>query len=97
MGYAFFTDLPASTKLPADLVGGGKAAAAIVARGRLIGSPVSARQLPMAASFFAAIVHCGLILLCAAPAKHLISEGVVAMPIDATRSAASSANRPSHQ
>src|SRR5262249_22689873 len=97
MGCAFFTDLPTSTKVPADLVGGGMAAAAIVARGRLVGASVTARQLPIAASFLAAIVPCGLILLCsAAPAKHLIPERVVAMPIDANPSAASRVKRPSH-
>jgi hypothetical protein len=59
MGYAFFTNLPASTQFPAHSVDGGRAVSASVGMGRLIALLVMAATEFVAiavSAYFAAVV-----------------------------------------
>jgi hypothetical protein len=74
MNYASFTDLPASTKFPEDLVDGGRAPPASVGSGRLVALLVLAASV---SAYFAAVVNRGVILLYSPdPAKYLLSQKV---------------------
>lgn len=78
MSYASFTNLPASTKLPAHSVDGGKAIAGDVGRGRLAALLVLAAGteflLVAGAAYFAAVLYHRLALLQAPDSTRYIPE-----------------------
>jgi Undecaprenyl-phosphate glucose phosphotransferase len=81
MNYASFTNLPASTKLPAHSVDGSRAVPTDVSRGRLAGLLVLAASIEFLlvtlAAYFAAVLYHGLILLYSPHPAQYIQESLL--------------------